>query len=75
MEYTVAEVYNTFSQEQKYMLETIIGKILTPDNILYHEKFINLDFLSNEDQKILARTIINSAIENKRKMRVGGTKI
>lgn len=70
MEYTVAEVYNTFSQEQKHMLETIIGKILIPDNILYHEKFINLDFLSNDNQKILARTIINSAIEDKRKMRV-----
>lgn len=56
---TVPMICETFSVDQKNELYTIIGRILNGGTV-----HVNLDFLSNDNQKEAAKLIIDTAIKD-----------
>ena len=56
---TIVKIYDTFSADQKNELYTIIGRVLNGGTV-----HVNLDFLSNDNQKEAAKLIINEAIKD-----------
>lgn len=63
---TISEIFDTLTFERKNRVCQIIGDIL--ENIRkMDEKYVNLSFLSNQEQKDAVRAIIDQAIMDNRK--------
>lgn len=63
---TILEIFDTLSFEQKNRVYQIIGDILE-NNRKMDEKYVNLSFLSNQEQKDAVRLIIDQVIMDNRK--------
>lgn len=63
---TILETFGTLTFEQKNRVYQIIGDILE-NNRKVDGKYVNLSFLSNQEQKDAVRLIINQAIMDNRK--------
>lgn len=63
---TISGVFDTLSFEQKNRVYQIIGDILK-NNRKMDGKYVNLSFLSNQEQKDAVRSIIDQAIMDNRK--------
>ena len=63
---TISEIFNTLTFEQKNRVYQIISDILE-NNRKMDEKYMNLSFLSNQEQKDAVRAIIDQAIMDNRK--------
>ena len=63
---TISEIFDTLTFEQKNRVYQIIGDILG-NNRKMDEKYMNLSFLSNQEQKDAVRAIIDQAIMDNRK--------
>lgn len=63
---TISGIFDTLSFEQKNRVYQIIGDILE-NNRKMNGKYVNLSFLSNQEQKDAVRLIIDQAIMNNRK--------
>ena len=63
---TVSEIFDTLTFEQKNRVYQIIGDILE-NNRKMDGKYVNLSFLSNQEQKDAVRAIIDQAIMDNRK--------
>ena len=63
---TISGVFDTLSFEQKNRVYQIIGDILK-NNRKMDGKYVNLSFLSNQEQKDAVRLIIDQAIMDNRK--------
>ena len=58
---TIPKIYDTFSADQKIEMYKIIDMILTCGKVYVN---VNLDFLSNDNQKEAAKLIIDEAIKD-----------
>ena len=63
---TILETFGTLTFEQKNRVYQIIGDILE-NNRKIDGKYVNLSFLSNQEQKNAVRAIIDQAIMDNRK--------
>lgn len=63
---TISEIFGTLTFEQKSRVYQIIGDILK-DNRKMDGKYVNLSFLSNQEQKDAVQLIIDQAIMDNRK--------
>ena len=63
---TMLETFDTLTFEQKNRVYQIIGDILG-NNRKMDGKYVNLSFLSNQEQKDAVRAIIDQAIMDNRK--------
>ena len=63
---TILETFDTLTFEQKNRVYQIIGDILE-NNRKMDGKYVNLSFLSNQEQKDAVRAIIDQAIMDNRK--------
>lgn len=63
---TISGIFDTLSFEQKNRVYQIIGDILE-NNRKMNGKYVNLSFLSNQEQKDAVRLIIDQAIMDNRK--------
>ena len=63
---TILETFDTLTFEQKNRVYQIIGDILE-NNRKMDGKYVNLSFLSNQEQKDAVRLIIDQAIMDNRK--------
>ena len=63
---TILEIFDTLTFEQKNRVYQIIGDILE-NNRKMDGKYVNLSFLSNQEQKDTVRAIIDQAIIDNRK--------
>lgn len=63
---TISEIFGTLTFEQKNRVYQIIGDILG-NNRKMDGKYVNLSFLSNQEQKDAVRAIIDQAIMDNRK--------
>ena len=63
---TILETFDTLTFEQKNRVYQIIGHILE-NNRKMDGKYVNLSFLSNQEQKDAVRAIIDQAIMDNRK--------
>lgn len=63
---TISGVFDTLTFEQKNRVYQIIGDILK-NNRKMDGKYVNLSFLSNQEQKDAVRLIIDQAIMDNRK--------
>ena len=63
---TISEIFGTLTFEQKNRVYQIIGDILG-NNRKMDGKYVNLSFLSNQEQKDAVRLIIDQAIMDNRK--------
>ena len=63
---TMLEIFDTLTFEQKNRVYQIIGDILE-NNRKMDGKYVNLSFLSNQEQKDAVRAIIDQAIMDNRK--------
>ena len=63
---TILETFDTLTFEQKNRVYQIIGDILE-NNRKMDGKYVNLLFLSNQEQKDAVRLIIDQAIMDNRK--------
>lgn len=63
---TILETFDTLTFEQKNRVYHIIGDILK-NNRKMDGKYVNLSFLSNQEQKDAVRLIIDQAIMDNRK--------
>ena len=63
---TILEIFDTLTFEQKNRVYQIIGDILG-NNRKMDGKYVNLSFLSNQEQKDAVRAIIDQAIMDNRK--------
>ena len=63
---TISEIFSTLTFEQKNRVYQIIGDILK-NNRKMDGKYVNLSFLSNQEQKDAVRAIIDQAIMDNRK--------
>ena len=63
---TISEIFSTLTFEQKNRVYQIIGDILE-NNRKMDGKYVNLSFLSNQEQKDAVRAIIDQAIMDNRK--------
>ena len=63
---TISEIFSTLTFEQKNRVYQIIGDILK-NNRKMDGKYVNLSFLSNQEQKDAVRLIIDQAIMDNRK--------
>lgn len=63
---TILETFDTLTFEQKNRVYQIIGDILK-NNRKMDGKYVNLSFLSNQEQKDAVRLIIDQAIMDNRK--------
>lgn len=63
---TILETFDTLTFEQKNRVYQIIGDILE-NNRKMNGKYVNLSFLSNQEQKDAVRLIIDQAIMDNRK--------
>ena len=63
---TISEIFDTLTFELKNRVYQIIGDILE-NNRKMDGKFVNLLFLSNQEQKDAVRSIIDQAIMDNRK--------
>ena len=63
---TMLEIFDTLTFEQKNRVYQIIGDILE-SNRKMDGKYVNLSFLSNQEQKDAVRLIIDQAIMDNRK--------
>ena len=63
---TILETFDTLTFEQKNRVYQIIGDILE-NNRKMDGKYVNLLFLSNQEQKDAVRAIIDQAIMDNRK--------
>ena len=65
---TIPTICDTFSVDQKIELYNIISMVLTCGKVYIN---VNLDFLSNDNQKEAAKLIINEAIKDMPGVKVG----
>ena len=63
---TISEIFDTLTFEQKNRVYQIIGDILG-NNRKMDGKYVNLSFLSNQEQKDAVRAIIDQVIMDNRK--------
>ena len=63
---TILETFDTLTFEQKNRVYQIIGDILE-NNRKMDGKYVNLSFLSNQEQKDAVRAIIDQVIMDNRK--------
>ena len=63
---TISETFGILTFEQKNRVYQIIGDILE-NNRKMDGKYVNLSFLSNQEQKDAVRAIIDQAIMDNRK--------
>ena len=63
---TISETFGTLTFEQKNRVYQIVGDILE-NNRKIDGKYVNLSFLSNQEQKNAVRAIIDQAIMDNRK--------
>ena len=63
---TISEIFDTLTFEQKNRVYQIIGDILG-NNRKMDGKYVDLSFLSNQEQKDMVRAIIDQAIMDNRK--------
>ena len=63
---TISEIFDTLTFEQKNRVYQVIGDILE-NNRKMNGKYVNLLFLSNQEQKDAVRLMIDQAIMANRK--------
>lgn len=63
---TILETFDTLTFEQKNRVYQIIGDILK-NNRKMDGKYVNLSFLSNQEQKDVVRLIVDQVIMDNRK--------